>query len=248
MSQPTNDKNWDQFWQQDKINPLDNQQENWSSLSWQHGLRFWEQIFDQHQPQGSLLECGAGSGVLSLHMKSTRGYDCTLLDNSEAGLNLGRQNFNQNAQEAIFKLADVENMPFDDNQFDIIYSGGLLHHFEDLGQVLTEMYRVLKPGGLMAATVIPDKFSCQTLGGFQRKTAKSLAAISHGDFTQVGKIVREKNPFFVNSFSLKQYIEAMETAKFRQNQGYSLGPFPALALPGKLKQGYTNFMIGRKDF
>src|SRR5262249_34868916 len=43
--------------------------------------------------------------------------------------------------------ADGRSLPFEDGDFDYVYSFGVLHHSPDLGQSLREMMRVLKPGG-----------------------------------------------------------------------------------------------------
>jgi len=44
--------------------------------------------------------------------------------------------------------ADAERLPFRDNSFDIVYSNGVLHHSEDTAQCISEVRRILKPGGL----------------------------------------------------------------------------------------------------
>jgi len=44
--------------------------------------------------------------------------------------------------------ADGENLPFQDGQFDIVYSNGVLHHSENTEKCIAEVFRVLKPGGL----------------------------------------------------------------------------------------------------
>ncbi len=43
--------------------------------------------------------------------------------------------------------SDGENLPFDDNTFDIVYSNGVLHHTPDTQKAIDEVRRVLKPGG-----------------------------------------------------------------------------------------------------
>lgn len=45
------------------------------------------------------------------------------------------------------KVSDAENLPFEDNFFDIVYSWGVLHHSPDTPKALSEIIRVLKPGG-----------------------------------------------------------------------------------------------------
>lgn len=43
--------------------------------------------------------------------------------------------------------ADGENLPFRDNSIDIVYSNGVLHHSENTDKCISEVFRVLKPGG-----------------------------------------------------------------------------------------------------
>jgi len=46
--------------------------------------------------------------------------------------------------------ADAENLPFADNQFDLLFSNLCLQWCNNLGQVLSEARRTLRPGGLFA--------------------------------------------------------------------------------------------------
>tara|TARA_B100000809_G_scaffold263890_1_gene318266 strand:+ start:2800 stop:3603 length:804 start_codon:yes stop_codon:yes gene_type:complete len=45
------------------------------------------------------------------------------------------------------KVADAENLPFEADFFDIVYSWGVIHHSPDTPKALKEIIRVLKPGG-----------------------------------------------------------------------------------------------------
>jgi SAM-dependent methyltransferase len=55
-----------------------------------------------------------------------------------------------------FALADVRQLPFDENSFDLIYSMGTIEHFPDYPVAVAELFRVLKPGGT-AIIGVPNK-------------------------------------------------------------------------------------------
>ena len=51
--------------------------------------------------------------------------------------------------------ADICNLPFEDNQYDIVLCNHVLEHIPDDTKAMQELYRVLKPGG-MAILQIPQ--------------------------------------------------------------------------------------------
>lgn len=59
--------------------------------------------------------------------------------------------------EADLRTADLENekLPYPDNYFDVIYSKSVIEHFYYPEKLVHEIYRVLKPGGLVI-TLVPD--------------------------------------------------------------------------------------------
>jgi SAM-dependent methyltransferase len=60
--------------------------------------------------------------------------------------------------QARVERADAENLPFADDNFDIVYSWGVLHHTPDTNRAIGEVFRVLKPGGV-AKIMIYHKYS-----------------------------------------------------------------------------------------
>ena len=57
--------------------------------------------------------------------------------------------------------ADICNLPFEDNHFDIIFCNHVLEHIEDDAKAMQELYRVLKPGG-MGIFQVPQDYSRDT--------------------------------------------------------------------------------------
>jgi len=50
-----------------------------------------------------------------------------------------------------FRQADAESLPFDDATFDVVHAHQILQHVQHPVEVLTEMRRVCRPGGTVAA-------------------------------------------------------------------------------------------------
>ena len=51
-----------------------------------------------------------------------------------------------------FHLADIHNLPFEDNSFDIVYCISVLEHTEDIEKILVEFKRILKTKGMLIVT------------------------------------------------------------------------------------------------
>jgi glycosyltransferase involved in cell wall biosynthesis/ubiquinone/menaquinone biosynthesis C-methylase UbiE len=101
--------------------------------------------FDRHSGE-DVLEIGGGIGTDSSQF-ARHGARVTDLDLSAGHLALAQENFARRNLQARFVHHDAESLPFDDNQFDVVYSNGVLHHTPNTARVVQEIRRVLKPGG-----------------------------------------------------------------------------------------------------
>lgn len=107
-------------------------------------------------PGARILELGCGTGDMwTDHLELLSGGTRLTLTDFSAGM-LDAAKANLPARENIaFQIVDIQDIPFPDNAFDMVIANMMLYHVPDLHRGLSEVRRVLKPGG---------KFYCATFG------------------------------------------------------------------------------------
>jgi len=101
-----------------------------------------------------VLEVGCGRGSMSAFF-SSKGYKCTLLDQSSEVINTAKKIYKKNKLSASFHIGDANALPFEDNSFDVVFSIGLLEHFKNIEKPINEQIRILDKGGLFIGYVVP---------------------------------------------------------------------------------------------
>lgn len=97
----------------------------------------------------SVLDCGCGPGSITLGIAGlvspgqVAGVDFGLSQIERARANAA----NTRTRNVTFQTADCYSLPFPDNSFDRVFSHALLEHLAEPCRAVSEMYRVLKPGG-----------------------------------------------------------------------------------------------------
>jgi len=94
----------------------------------------------------NLLEVGCGAGI-DLVRFARAGTRVTGIDLSTTALDLARKNITQNGLTADLQKMNGECMEFAANTFDVVYAHGVLQYTADTEKMVTELHRVLKPGG-----------------------------------------------------------------------------------------------------
>lgn len=100
----------------------------------------------QQKPNGKLLEVGCGMGTDLLQL-ARRDLDVTGIDLTEEGIKLANKRFKLYEMSGTLKIEDAENLSFENNTFDLVYSFGVLHHTPDTQKSIDEVHRVLKDDG-----------------------------------------------------------------------------------------------------
>ncbi|CAM1355856.1 MULTISPECIES: bifunctional demethylmenaquinone methyltransferase/2-methoxy-6-polyprenyl-1,4-benzoquinol methylase UbiE [Tenacibaculum] len=118
-------------------------------------------LVGENNPQ-QILDIATGTGDLALMMSELNPEKIVGLDISEGMLQVGRQKIAKANLSNKIKMivGDSENIPFPDNTFDAITVSFGVRNFENLDKGLTEILRVLKPGGkfVVLETSNPTKF------------------------------------------------------------------------------------------
>tara|TARA_B100001741_G_scaffold279771_1_gene252581 strand:+ start:1022 stop:1750 length:729 start_codon:yes stop_codon:yes gene_type:complete len=101
------------------------------------------------QAPKNILDVATGTGDLAIAMLKATPDKITGIDISNGMLEIGRKKIKEKGLEHKISLqqADSENLPFEDNDFDAVCVSFGARNFENLEKGLSEMFRVLKPGG-----------------------------------------------------------------------------------------------------
>jgi ubiquinone/menaquinone biosynthesis C-methylase UbiE len=73
--------------------------------------------------------------------------------------------------------ADICNLPFEDNQYDVLFCNHVLEHIPDDTKAMKELYRVLKPGGMAILQIPQDLNRATTFSDDSITDEKERAAI-----------------------------------------------------------------------
>ena len=99
-------------------------------------------------PEGaSVIDVGCGGGYASERM-AKMGMQVVGVDPSEASVRAAREHALESDLDIDYRLGAGEALPLEDDSCDIAFCCDVLEHVEDVQQVVREIYRVLKPGGL----------------------------------------------------------------------------------------------------
>ena len=103
-----------------------------------------------------VLELGCGTGSIWSGQEDLieKCGELLLTDLSEGMLDAARENLGEK-EPIVYRQADIQHIPFEDDSFDAVIANSMLYHVPDLLQGLREVRRVLRDGG---------DFYCSTLG------------------------------------------------------------------------------------
>ncbi|APR01311.1 ubiE/COQ5 methyltransferase family protein [Clostridium botulinum] len=111
---------------------------------------------DLNQPNIKILELGCGDASLwnknFSHIPSN--WEITLTDFSEGMLKDAKKNLGEKRSRFNFKIVNAENIPFEEESFDVVIANHMLYHVPNINKALKEINRVLKSEGILFASTV----------------------------------------------------------------------------------------------
>lgn len=129
---------------------------------------------------GRALELGFGH-LSNLRMMCDKGFECTGLEVSQDAVNRANTQL-IHTQEKGIKVAlwsDLMKLPYADSTFDFIYGLQCIYYNVEIENIISEVYRVLKPGGHFAFSFFSSRH----------------------DYTKYTNLIADKNRYQVVSWS-----------------------------------------------
>ncbi|HWC08557.1 MAG TPA: class I SAM-dependent methyltransferase [Solirubrobacterales bacterium] len=125
---------------------------------------------------GDALEIGSGTGYFSLNLVQLGVIERLTATDISPGM-LKRLTATAEAlgvQGVTTVATEAEELPFEDESFDLVFGHAVLHHIPDLGKAFAEFRRVLRPGGMIAFAGEPSRYG-DRLAALPKRTGMLVA-------------------------------------------------------------------------
>ena len=189
----------------------------WDVRNWSRALDLWDQVLPQSGDAELALEIGAREGGLSLYL-ALRGYSviCSDLENPER---LARPCHERRLATAniSYVAADASRLPFPDNNFSVIIFKSVLgtigrnNRLDLQVQAVQEMYRVLKPGGVL---LFAENLAGMRLHRFFRRFTRWGSYWRYVKTEEIALFCREFSRFSYKTFG---YLATFGRSEFHRN-------------------------------
>lgn len=162
-----------------------------------------------------ILDIGPGRGQES-HNYAANGADVTVLEYAEQGVRLVEKR--RDLFELSFPIIQgtATDLPFEEGEFDAVFSYGVLHHIPDMKKSIREVARVLKEGGTAKIMLYKKGYFYYVIMMVQWYLLKfKFLKYTWSDYIKIAMEQREGPCPVVYIQSMKQILELCEEANFK---------------------------------
>ncbi|MEM6898365.1 MAG: bifunctional 2-polyprenyl-6-hydroxyphenol methylase/3-demethylubiquinol 3-O-methyltransferase UbiG [Pseudomonadota bacterium] len=183
-------------------------------------LRYFDRFMDWNGAK--VLDLGCAGGFMAEAIDE-RGSTATGIDPSEPAIEAARAHAKSGDRDIDYHVGVGEALPFDSDSFDAVVCVDVLEHVSDLAKVVSEVARVLKPGG---------KFLFDTIN---RNPIASLVAVTAAEDI-LGLLPK-------GTHDPKMFIKPGELRGHLMTSGFQVGKLTGLGPVGLNRRG--DFIFGQ---
>jgi len=195
------------------------------------GLFNW--IFDEllKSPlDAKILELGCGPAHMwrECANRIPDGWDITLSDFSAGMLDTAWRNLVVTGRSINFREIDAQEIPFEDNTFDVVMANFMLYHVPDRPKAISEIKRVLKTDGTFIAGTVGDDHMKEMMEKVQDARVNKTGEAYENPFTlQSG--MEQLKPYFPN-VTMQQYEDSLKVTEVEPIMAYIQSSIRAMDL------------------
>ena len=174
----------------------------------QEGWFPWLYRMSEIQDGMNILEIGCGNGALWLENMNyiPPHVHITLSDISDGMLRDAKNSIND--ERFSFSCFNAENIPFEDESFDVVYANHMLFYCENIDLVVNECRRVLKKGG---------KLICSTYSRLHMKEITELVQEFNQEIMLSSDVLYERFGLDNGNDILNRYFESVECIRYEDS-------------------------------
>lgn len=140
----------------------------------------FEKVIPEATISGRVLEVGAGTGffLVNLALGGAISGEYHATDISEGMLAVCKRNAEEHGLAVETRQGDAEDLPYDDDTFDLVIGHAFIHHLPVPGKAIQEMFRVLKPGGQLLIAGEPTELGDRISQVVKRNTYRAFELVT----------------------------------------------------------------------
>ena len=159
----------------------------WSTTGLDARVRRFQSLWRSSQA-GQWLDAGCGAGTY-IRILLRHGHKVVAVDYSLPTL---RKAVARGLDGAVFSVADVRRLPFASQQFDGILCLGVTQALEESGPAMTELARLLKPGGELWIDALNGWCVIHALGALRRRVLGNAQHLRYESPRRIKKLCLER--------------------------------------------------------
>ena len=142
----------------------------------------------------TVLDIGCGEGRHSIGLYVDKEVNAIGIDLSMEDMKIAKNRIKDfsipetNTSSCVFGAADIKSLPFEDSVYDAVICSEVLEHLESLDDAVSEIVRVLKPGGVLAVSVprfIPELICWKLSSEYSKTPGGHVRIFRHKNLKQL---------------------------------------------------------------